>query len=208
MLNRPLTAVTTRVLVVVTVLLTGLMLHSLPDSAFAQDADESPCTVVDEYRVTCNYEENGEDAVADFSGMDPEGEDVIWTTGGTDGSLFTAEGGELKFKDSPDYEDPKDVAHDADADDDNTPDIADDTDDDAENNVYVVKVRATEDVPEEQEEPAKYTEIQVRVTVTNKNEMGMASILVRQPQVLVSLTATASDPDTRNADDTDKRKRY
>ena len=150
-----------------------------------------------------DYEENGIGAVATFMGLDPEGEDVIWTTGGTDGSLFTAEGGELKFKDSPDYEDPKDVAHDADADDDNTPDIADDTDDDAENNVYVVKVRATEDVPEEQEEPAKYTEIQVRVTVTNKNEMGMASILVRQPQVLVSLTATASDPDTRNADDTD-----
>ena len=65
-----------------------------------------------------------------------------------------------------------------------------------------MKVRATEDVPEDQEEPAKYTEVQVRVTVTNKNEMGMASILVRQPQVLVSLTATASDPDTRNADDT------
>ena len=150
-----------------------------------------------------DYEENGDGPVATFMGADPEGEDVIWTTGGTDGSLFTAEGGELKFKDSPDYEDPKDVAHDADADDDNTPDIADDTDDDAENNVYVVKVRATEDVPEEQEEPAKYTEIQVRVTVTNKNEMGMASILVRQPQVLVSLTATASDPDTRNADDTD-----
>ena len=200
MLNRPLTAVTTRVLVVATVLLTGLMLHSLPDSAFAQEHDESPCTVVDENRVTCNYEENGDDAVADFSGMDPEGEDVIWTTGGTDRSLFTAEGGELKFKDSPDYEDPKDSAHTADGDDDDSdPDIPGDMNDDATNNVYVVKVRATEDAPDDQEEPAKYTEIQVRVTVTNKNEEGEIDIVVRQPQVDQELTATASDPDTRNA---------
>ena len=64
----------------------------------------------------------------------------------------------------------------------------------ATNNVYVVKVRATEVVPDDQEEPAKYTEIQVRVTVANVDEAGEASILVRQPQVGVDLTATAQRP--------------
>ena len=174
-----------------------LVLALAAPAVFADEHDAPPCTVVDENRVTCNYEENGDDAVADFSGMDPERQGIIWTTGGTDGSLFTAEGGELKFKDSPDYEDPKDSLHTADA------ENEDDTADAATNNVYVVKIRATEVVPEEQVEPAKYTEVQVRVTVTNKNEMGMASILVRQPQVDVELMATASDPDTRNDDDTD-----
>ena len=166
------------------------------------DFNEAPDFEVEEDPE--DYEENGEDAVATFMGLDPEGADVIWTTGGTDGSLFTAEGGVLMFKDLPDYEDPKDLAHSADGDDaDDDPDIEGDTDDPAMNNVYVLKVRATEDVPEDQVEPAKYTEIQVRVTVTNKNEMGMASILVRQPQVGVELEAMASDPDTRSATETD-----
>ena len=40
--------------------------------------------------------------------------------------------------------------------------------DDPTNNVYVVTVRATEVVPDDQEEPAKYTEIQVRVTVDER----------------------------------------
>ena len=65
------------------------------------------------------------------------------------------------------------MEHTADGPDDgNDPDIEGDTDDIAMNNVYVVKVRATEDVPDDQEEPAKYTEIQVRVTVTNVDEAG------------------------------------
>ena len=181
-----------------------LVLALAAPAVFADEHDEPPpCTVVDENRVTCNYEENGDDAVADFSGMDPERQGINWSVGGADSSLFTAEGGALMFKDSPDYEDPKDVMHDADGDDaDTDPDIPGDADDPAMNNVYVVKIRATEVVPEEQEEPAKYTEIQVRVTVTNEDETGEIDIVVRQPQVLVSLTATASDPDTRNADDT------
>ena len=88
------------------------------------------------------------------------------------------------FKDSPNYEDPKDILHEADGDDaGDEPDIEGDTNDVAMNNVYVVKVRAAETAPEDSEEPAKYSEIQIRVTVTNKDEMGMADIVVRQPQV-------------------------
>ena len=146
-----------------------------------------------------DYAENGEGAVATFTATDPEGADIVWTTGGTDGGLFTAEGGVLMFKSSPDYEDPKDSAHDADA------DIADDTADPVTNNVYVVKVRAAEAVPEDQEEPAKYTEHQIRVTVTNVDEDGMGNIVVRQPQVGQALSATASDPDVRNADGTENQ---
>ena len=62
------------------------------------------------------------------------------------------------FKDSPDYETKKDMAHDADAYEGDTPDIGDTVDAMLRNNVYVVKVRATEVVPEDQVEPAKYTD--------------------------------------------------
>ena len=69
------------------------------------DFNEAPDFEVDEDPE--DYEENGEGAVATFMGSDPEGADVIWTTGGTDGSLFTAEGGVLMFKDSPNYRGPE-----------------------------------------------------------------------------------------------------
>ena len=188
MIARSYNALTTRPVFILAALLTALMIFG--PAAFAQEANE-PIT----------YAEKGIDAVAIFTATDPEDADVIWSTGGTDGSLFTAEGGALMFKELPDYEDPKDVLHEADGPDDgNDPDIEGDTDDPATNNVYVVKVRATEVVPDDQEEPAEYTEIQVRVTVTNVNEDGMASINWRQPQVQETLTATASDPDNRDAD--------
>ena len=41
----------------------------------------------DGMRATCDYDENGTDAVADFSSMDPEGAGINWSTGGTDGDL-------------------------------------------------------------------------------------------------------------------------
>ena len=119
--------------------------------------------------------------MATFTGPDPEGADVIWSTGGTDGDLFTAEGGVLMFKDVSELRGcrrtwrTQPMAQMARSRTTSTRTNA--------NNVYVLKVRATEDVPDGQEEPAKYTEHQIRVTVTNVDEAGMASILVRQPQV-------------------------
>ena len=44
-------------------------------------------------------------------------------------------------------------------------------------------MRATETAPDDAEDPAKYTEHQIRVEVTNVDEMGEIDILVRQPQV-------------------------
>ena len=45
-----------------------------------------------------DYAENGEGAVATYTASDPEGTDIIWSTGGTDGNLFTLDGGVLMFK--------------------------------------------------------------------------------------------------------------
>ena len=191
MKNRSLYAVLTRFGIVAAVL-TALLV--IAPAAAQEEADMGNCTDAN----TCTYDENGMDPVATYTSADPEGAGVIWSTGGPDGSLFSAEGGVLAFKSSPNYEDPKDSARVDDADTDDVDETEAATD-----NVYVVKVRATEVTPDDQEEPAKYSEIEVKVTVENVDEAGEASILVRQPQVGVSLTATASDPDTRNADDSE-----
>ena len=196
MKNRSLYAVLTRFGIVAAVL-TALLV--IAPAAAQEEAEEEmgPCN---DKGTVCSYDENGEDPVAVYSSADPEGAGVTWKTGGTDGSLFSAEGGELRFKSSPNYEDPKDVMHDADADNSGEPDIAGDMDDPETNNIYVVKVRATEVTPDDQEDPAKFTEIQVRVTVKNVDEDGEVSILVRQPQVQQAVAVVASDPDIRNAD--------
>ena len=53
------------------------------------------------------YPENGTAVVATFSATDPDGDDITWTVGGTDASLFEFSDdnpGELSFRASPDYE--------------------------------------------------------------------------------------------------------
>ena len=47
-----------------------------------------------------------------FTGTDPEGTRTIWDVRGADAALFTINDGVLKFKNSPDFEDPKDRAAD------------------------------------------------------------------------------------------------
>ena len=48
-------------------------------------------------------------AVATYVGTDPEGDTISWDLRGADAALFTIAGGVLKFVNSPDFEDPKDV---------------------------------------------------------------------------------------------------
>ena len=55
--------------------------------------------------VTCDYDEEGMDPVANFSGMDPEGENIVWSLAGADASYFEIPGGVLSFKKPPSYED-------------------------------------------------------------------------------------------------------
>ena len=54
-----------------------------------------------------DYAENGTGAVATFTATDPEGADIVWSLVGNDMSELTIKGGVLRFKSSPDFEDPQ-----------------------------------------------------------------------------------------------------
>ena len=43
--------------------------------------------------------------MANFSAMDPEGENIVWSLAGDDASYFDITGGVLSFKKPPSYED-------------------------------------------------------------------------------------------------------
>ena len=203
MLNRPFKSAFARAAIVALVLALAIPFVS-GGLTSAQEADPPPCTEDNDGVVECNYDENGTDSVADFSAMDPEGDTIMWSLGGTDDGLFEIDGGVLTFKKSPDFEDPQDEEHTAI---DENADGANDFDGDATNtetnNIYVITVKATEVLAEDEEGPANDDEILVRVTVDNVDEAGELSIVQRQPQVDVVLNAMASDPDNKNADNSD-----
>ena len=52
------------------------------------------------------YAENRTSAVATFRATDPEGKSITWSLGGTDDAAFSIDNGVLRFKNSPNYEDP------------------------------------------------------------------------------------------------------
>ena len=108
MLNRPLNAVLVR-LAIVAVALAALLL--IAPAATAQEADaDPPCATNDDGVVECGYDENGTDAVADFSAMDPEGEGIDWAVEGDRRQAdFDITGGVLTFKKSPNFEMPGDA---------------------------------------------------------------------------------------------------
>ena len=80
----------------------------------------------------------------------------------------------LRFKSSPDYENP--------------------TDDDRDNE-YHVTVRSTDVRPDGAKGAAPTSTLDVVVTVTNVEEAGKVTIDWRQPEVTTALTASATDPD-------------
>ena len=53
---------------------------------------------------TIEYPENGTDAVATFTAVDPEADHITWSLAGDDAGDFTIVGGVLRFKESPDFE--------------------------------------------------------------------------------------------------------
>ena len=74
------------------------------------DMDEAP--TIDEMALD-DFEENGQDAVFQFSGVDPEGRSLTFTLGGTDaGAFWMTPAGLLRFRSPPDYENPVDHDHD------------------------------------------------------------------------------------------------
>ena len=105
--SRSLSTALPRAVLFAAILLAGLLLAvSLYSSTFAQEADDPG-----------GYAENGMGPVATYTAYDPEGQGIDWDVRGTDSALFSIdENGVLTFKDSPNYEDPKDVAHAADGD--------------------------------------------------------------------------------------------
>ena len=72
------------------------------------DVDEPPADP--EVRMgsmlASDYEENDTVPVAYFTSEDPEGADLVWSLSGGDAGDFTIEGGVLRFKNPPDFEEP------------------------------------------------------------------------------------------------------
>ena len=181
MLNRPLNAVLVR-LAIVAVALAALLL--IAPAATADEADP-PCSMVGS-TVTCSYDEDGTDAVADFSAMDPEGEGIVWDAEGLDRDAFDITGGVLTFKTSPNFEMPSDV---------DDPDTTGPGNDESGDNIYEVTVKATEVLRDDQDPPALSSELTVTVTVKDVDEPGSISLDRLQPQKGAVLTASFSDPD-------------
>ena len=115
---------------------------------------------------TIEYPENGTDAVATFTAVDPEADHITWSLNGEDADDFTIVGGVLRFDSSPNYEAP------GDGDGDNT---------------YEVTVTASDGTNEDTEA--------VEIEVTNVDEAGTVMLSTLQPQVEVALTATLTDSD-------------
>ena len=199
MLNRPLNAVLVR-LAIVAAALAALLLIAPAATAQEMMDDAPPCTM-DGNLVECDYDENGTDAVADFSAMDPEGQGIDWEVEGQDAGLFDIAGGVLTFKDSPNFEMPGDTERVAV---DNDPDT--DVDETVEanaagDNEYVLTVRATETLATGQEPPAESSALDVEVTVEDVDEPGSISLDRLQPQAGAALTASFTDPDRGAAND-------
>ena len=58
------------------------------------------------------YAEQGTGSVAEYSGTDPEGDDLGWSVSGDDSDAFSIDGGVLSFATAPDYEQPSDASDD------------------------------------------------------------------------------------------------
>ena len=169
----------------------------LAPSASAQMANDDPCkadTSADPVTVMCSYDEKDDAPVANFSGMDPEGEMIVWSLAGVDAADFDITGGVLSFSKSPNFESPTDRADSADA--------------GGGDNVYQVDVIATEVRPPGSLDLAQDATISVTVTVKNVEEdpsLMLDRLQVRAPNVGGTIdgstvTAIFSDPDNRAAD--------
>ncbi len=124
--------------------------------AYAQSVDSS-----------IEFAENGTSPVGWFRAYDQDGDTIRWSLGGPDADRFTIEGGVLRFKEPPDYEEPHSAAGGA----------------WAARNVYKVTIEASGGTHD------------VAVTVTDVDEVGRVTIDRPQPQVSRPLGAILSDED-------------
>ena len=120
-----------------------------------------------------DYAENSSSAVATYTAMDPESDDLItWTVDGTDAPRFTiSSAGLLTFKTPPDFELPRDANQD---------------------NTYEITITASDG--------NLTAEIDVTVTVTNVNEAptiaGLTNIDYAENSSSAVATYTATDPES------------
>ena len=171
------------------------------------EVDESPVITNADGKaaeIAVDYPEIDEDgapntaAVATYVGTDPEEDTISWDVRGADAALFTIAGGVLRFVDSPDYENPKDVAGANTA----TPDAM------VDDNVYDVVIRAIASRTSDDTGPAETVDTTVAVTVTDVDEDGEVVISWLQPEVHdvtnvdtnTVITATLTDPDGSSGD--------
>ena len=94
--------------VTVNIVVTGV--NEPPEVKVTDDADGTllPRTNEqgDELAESENYDENESDPVQTYTAEDPEGLPVSWDLRGADASLFSINGGALRFVNSPNYENP------------------------------------------------------------------------------------------------------
>ena len=143
------------------------------------------------------------DAVATYVAEDPEGDTISWDLRGADAALFTIDGGVLKFREAPDFENPRDMDGDL-TDGDHSP-IDDDGFDDtvtpdatASNNMYDVVIRAIASRDSDDTGPAGTADAPVTVEVMNVDEKGEVVIEWLQPEVDIVIGASLTDPDGPN----------
>ena len=194
MLRSPFKSVIARTAIFAIVLSIGIAFVSagMDPSASAQQTTTDPCkqdSSTTPVTVTCSYDENDTAAVANFSAMDPEGESIAWSLSGDDAADFSITGGVLAFKKSPNYEAPSDRA--------------DSNDAGGTDNAYKVMVVATEVRAPGSLDLAQSTKIAVTVNVQNVEEdptFTLNRLQVRAGVTAATITATVTDPDTRDAD--------
>ena len=126
-----------------------------------------------------DYAENGTGAVATFTAVDPEGEEIVWSllAGTGDDEDFDIENGALTFNSAPDFESPLGGGPAGNS------------------TTYVVTVQASDGGTN-----TTATE-EVTIKVTNVEEPGTVTLSTLQPQVGVEIMATLTDPDTIAGDD-------
>ena len=150
--------------------------------------DTPPTTDPDQARIF-NVPENTVDVdTISYTRGDPRDRIIFWTLGGMDAADFTIEGGALKFRNKPDFENPTDR-------------VSTDPADAARNNTYKVTVRFGEggqDAKPGGDDLYEYddlTEIEVTVNVRDVDEGGTVVLSPLQPQVETILTATLVEED-------------
>ena len=152
-----------------------------------KDVAEPPMTAI----MYPEIDENGAPntaAVATYVGTDSEGDSISWDLRGADAALFTIDGGVLKFREAPDYENPTDMAGANTA----TSGAGDTA---ADNNIYNIVIRAIASRTSDDTGPAETLDTTVVVTVTDVDEDGEVVISWLQPEVGIAIMASLTDPD-------------